>query len=824
MQTSPRAKQCRLSKGARASRPLFARCGRDALAPLACCALLFLSAALSPAAVITNAVSGPWNAGTTWVGGVVPTTGDQVVIAASNTVTIASDVDIGHSPDIGITNGTRLVDSPFPSSSTSAGAALCMKKGASLTVGAGQKLTVRGNLDLNSTLTLEAGAKLVFDTTLAPTPTETQYWMKIWPVTGGIGKLVCNGTAANPCRVESNPANHASIISGYNLYAVSANNGYINYTVVGDGAQIDADNTIFQGMGDGRFPAWSYRPGSATGVYRLADCVFDQCGRVLVNGAPGSITVPVTTSMERVRWTNSIPKAADFNTAGNWGILQTGAGNSAGTSCRLIQCDVDLNSLLFDLNGYTIEDCIFRGGAMGFTPGAANPAIPASFKRNLMRYVVVGGSRQNDKLVLPYGGTMEDCLIIHDYETPDNPHFMRVQYNTGHATVRGCIFWWSSTNGVVSDGGDGPMLWGASSGTRDDNSLLIERCIFLPNGRGPDARNCLSCNVTSGLMTNSTSTVSVVRNTSFGTQGVSFGETSTTLSGTIKEVKSNLFVGPADNSGTKMNDFGNGQTNVIAAADADYNCGWRQANGSNYIAGQTGKGYDKLKLEGDLAIGHHDIDDVDPQLVDAWRSPRKWSISQGGDGTMADVMNRLVPNGTATIQDLLDYIREGMRPKNPALKGAGDPADGSPDIGAVDLGSSAAYQSWADGYTWTMAESEPGVDFDGDGFANVAEFAAGTDPTNPVSLPAVQSGFINVGGQDMFAMSFRRRITDQLAAVSTASVDLQSWAGPNATPVPGTVLAAQIPDGSGFEIATYRAHDSLAGAARTFLRAEYSFP
>ncbi|MFZ4775111.1 MAG: hypothetical protein ACOYM3_07100 [Terrimicrobiaceae bacterium] len=787
---------------------------------------LLLSASVQ-AATITSTASGSWQAGATWVGGNVPQPGDQVVVAASHAVTIVADTDIGHSPDIGVPSPTNLLrpaDAPMPSSSSSAGAALCVKKGGALTVGAGKTLTVRGNLDLNSTLTLEAGAKLLFSTSLAADPAGAQYWMKIWPVTGGVGKLVCQGTAENPCRIESSPANHASIISGYNLYAVGANAGWINYTVVSDGAQVDAEHTVFEGMGDGKFPAWSYRPG-VTGTYKLTDCVFNKCGRVLVNGAPGGITVPVTTSMERVRWTNSIPKAADFNTTGNWGILQTGAGNAAGTNCRLIACDVDLNTILFDLNGYTIEDCVFRGGVLGLMLSNVNPAIPVSFKRNLLRYSVVDGSRQNDRLTLAYGGTMEDCLIIHDYDTPDNPHFLKVRYNTGAATVRGCIFWWSSNTGVVNDGGDGIFLFEPGSGGRESNSLLVEKCIVLPNGKGPDAARNESCNLTSGGMSGSANaTITVRRNTVFGSQGVSYGETFTVYPGTINSVKSNLFVGSDQNTGTKMNDFGHGEANVIAAADADYNAGWRMKNGSNYLAGQTGKGYDLLKLSGDLAIGRNDIDDQDPQLIDPWRTPRTWSTSLGGNGTMADAMDRLVPTGPWAIQDLLDYIREGMRPKNPALKGAGDPADGSPDIGAVDQGSSAAYQSWADGFAWTYTESQPTVDFDGDGFANAAEFAAGTDPMAAASRPAVASGMIDVSGTDMLAISFRRRTTSQIIAVAAASTDLTAWAGPESAPVPGTTLESQTPDGTGFELATYRLHDSLAGASKVFLRAEFRFP
>ena len=618
--------------------------------------VLSLVTGMGNAATIQSSTNGYWNAATTWSGGIVPQTGDLVVV--KNSLTVTQNVDIGNSTMI----------------RTNATASLIVQSTGGLNVSTGITLTVRGHLELNATLALAPGATLSFNTSAAADPAFAHYWMKIWPSGTNMGRLVARGTATNPCRIESVPTNGASIISGYSLYEVSAYNGLINYSKVSNGGQIDAEHTIFDSLGDGMFPAWSYIPGS-NGIYRLQDCVFNRCGRVLPNGA-AYIAVSYTTTFERVCWKNSIPKDPNFLTNGISGILQTGSSTGLLSACRLVQCDVDLNTLLYDLNGYTVEDCIFRGGTYGLTYAVP----PVSFKRNLMRF----DPSQSGWLTLRYGGTMEDCLIVHDYQTNDNPHMLIARYNTGPTAIRGCVFWFSSTNGVVTDGGDGVFLWNADSGTRDGNELLIEHCLFLPNGRGPDATRNLSCNLTSGVMLSTNSRVVVRCNTAYS-EGVSLGETSPTQPGTVKYMKSNLFVGPTDNSGTKMHDAGHGLTNPVAAADADYNAGFRLKNGTDYIAGVTGKGYDALKLSGDLAIGRHDLDDVDPQFIDPWRTPATWSLSLGGNGTMTDVMNRLRPSGTATLQDLLDYLREGFRPRNQLLRGAGDPANGSPDIGAVPL-------------------------------------------------------------------------------------------------------------------------------------------
>ena len=67
------------------------------------------------------------------------------------------------------------------------------------------------------------------------------------------------------------------------------------------------------------------------------------------------------------------------------------------------------------------------------------------------------------------------------------------------------------------------------------------------------------------------------------------------------------------------------------------------------------------------------------------RFSRPQASSLGAEENMESVMNLLIPTGTHSITELLDYIREGFRPQNSKLKGAGDPERSNPDIGAVKI-------------------------------------------------------------------------------------------------------------------------------------------
>jgi len=508
--------------------------------------------------------------------------------------------------------------------------------------------TCEGNIIASGTITLAAGAVLAMDTS---SPSEIQ-------LTPGstMAHLQVNGTASQHCLVRAIGACHTRITDNWQS---------------GSG-RVVATFCDFQRLGgDPDWRALQYKLSGSGEPCSFTDCTFNQCSQIKHDG---HFEVPAGAYVEFIRcvWTNSVKKT-NLGQWEEWDIVETWS--NYGTTFKLIHCDFDKRVGLHLPKDLEIEDCIFREGVHSYG-GEWWGGIYKSFKRNFIR-----GNDDQGYFVIGYGNTIEDCIIIIDDQagTGWNPHYGAISEGTGPVYIKGCIWWWSGSSPIAE--GDGFFIDPASSGTRADNEITFERNIFLPNALGPNGANNLTCTGFTILNTSTNKQVVFKKNTVFtgsGSGGLNLGETNPSTAGDMALVKSNLFVGGSTSTGLKMNNLGHCETDVFLAENVDYNASYRIADGAMYGNG-SGKGYGAFTFSGSNVVGEHDVDDVNPLFVDPFRTPTTWA------GSLDATMDRLSPGGGYAMSDLLFYLREGFRPQNAALVDAGDPADGSPDIGAVDI-------------------------------------------------------------------------------------------------------------------------------------------
>ncbi len=116
-----------------------------------------------------------------------------------------------------------------------------------------------------------------------------------------------------------------------------------------------------------------------------------------------------------------------------------------------------------------------------------------------------------------------------------------------------------------------------------------------------------------------------------------------------------------------------------------------------------------------------------------------------------------------------------------------------------------------------MAEplvSGPGVDFEFDGLVILMEFALGLDPKVADSSDAPSGVIVSDGGQDYFALSFRRLVgSSGLNYRVEASGDLLDWSEELTVQV-----GAPVDNGDGTETVTIRDDLPLSDHTRRFLR------
>ena len=594
------------------------------------------------ATTFTSTQNGSWSDALTWGGIGVPGNGDEVII--NHDITLNGNIVVGKS---------QAQNSPSPSILISG----------KLLLSGGSTLVCRGDIKLSpGELVLEAGATLELDASLSPKPDSTIYQLIISPTIGSNALLRAKGSLSFHCQIRSHSgAAPAQITDGG----------------VPCGGRIIANYCDFFDLNNFKtYIAWQYNPTTAIDTILLTNCVWQRCGeiRTLNNHLqPAGTYINFTSCI----WRNSLVNLADPWT----GIIILCS--DSGATAILRDCDFDRMINLLFARDYTIENNVFREGFYHVPYQWVNSKWK-SFKNNFVRFINDG-----DIAAYQYGCTIEDCFFIKDppgKPAYGNPHFPTIKNGNGTTIVRGCVFYYTAGSNYCE--GDANIVASPGSGLSSENKVIIERNIFLPNIQGPEGTNSIISSNGFGLVSSDTTLQLVFkRNTIYSSWvgGCNFGENISNAPGQIKYVKSNLFIGNPTSDGFKMHNLGKAVPDVILAAGADYNGGYRLASGSMYVPGVSGKGYEQIPLTGPTNIGQHDIDDTDPLFVDNTRTPISWDNITGGQGTMSGTMDKLSPGGGYTVQDVLEYIREGFRPQNSVFHNAGDPADSSPDIGAVDM-------------------------------------------------------------------------------------------------------------------------------------------
>jgi hypothetical protein len=275
-----------------------------------------------------------------------------------------------------------------------------------------------------------------------------------------------------------------------------------------------------------------------------------------------------------------------------------------------------------------------------------------------------------------------------------NPHLIQVSVGSGLVTVKGCVFECACPTNS-GDHGECVMVSPANSAACVDvtGNLLFDD--GNPHGWAATLFNVISGGYhgTVNLLHNTVWTTNVLR---YGLLGRTETSANVWANATVKH---NLVVKRGANGGRGLN------LQSVAANQlvyTDYNA-WFNIAPVGVVYYHVS--FDPPLVEGlDTGFGGHEAAlSVDPRFADPARSLKGWDASLGGPGTVAgaaaglllmngyDATGRgqnpsLIPAGY-TPSALVAWVREGFSPTNPALAGAGDPADGqpAPDIGAMPV-------------------------------------------------------------------------------------------------------------------------------------------
>lgn len=598
----------------------------------------------------TSTQTGNWNDTATWGGAAAPGDGDIAVISSGHTVTVTATQTVGDDTNLAITCvGNLTVNAP-----------LTIKSGTNAIAISQQR---------SSTVTVSRVGSNTGSITFNPASGVTPHWDT--PNTGsGTPSIVITGESGDRVPISTSLAR-------------SGNRCYFDFTAFAP--TIDWDFVAFTdmgGTGDTSSTRFISYTGQGSDSVMLDYCRFVTCGKVFFNFIA---VTGYTFDVKNCDW-RSGRHSHWFHAAGD--------NRDAAETRRFKDCtahDTSSRSILL-----RVPNLVCDGGAYSNTIIEINGGTFVTLSSNLLQNcaffddITINGQVQAST----DGPNITDNAFLTNC---DNPHSVSIVTGTPPRFA-------SIVQKNVADGFNLTPPTDAGDFVLSDGPVLIDRNI------------CINmCGVLFPVLFTTVS-VTARRNTCYRAAGSANAGESTGWANAVLRFTSNLFVsmgnGIHQDAGFASQQYFicdyNGFYDMTTAGNVDHPTADGGSPVNSYLgAASTAAWWNPSVTYGSTNNrGLHDVYG-DPQFVDSSRTAVSWYNSVfGSGGSYANVRAEMLKlNGTAAdgsdasftagfhTAAYVAYIRAGFTPQNSIYARAGDPADGSPDIGAVDFSTKAVFPS-----------------------------------------------------------------------------------------------------------------------------------
>jgi len=488
-------------------------------------------------------------------------------------------------------------------------AVITINSSKTLVITNGFTLTIRGNLAIaTSTLTLNAGAGIVFDNSASG-------GSPVYKLTGAsVPTLNCNGTSGSHCSLSC--ISGQTWILGQSWTALTAT--YTDFTRM-------ASQSV---------------TGFSTGANVFTHCTWTSCAEIGFVGGAGSLTL--TDNI----FTNSVA-ASSFNL--NY--------NSAGTT-RILTRNIADGLMTYQAGTFTVTSNCLGNGII-----CVAGATFASCRNNLLGINGANGSLFTDSIERNYFTTSG---------TGGNPHWVQPNAKIHDSSFNQNIF--DSNQPDVVDGGD--VFLCMTSSTSGGFQVIGNNNIVLPSSATNTSGTLVTlydAGSTFLSQWNRNTCNANMTTTAAGRLGVvDLAEANTGFAGQISVWKSNVGWGSSASQNYLVQRQTGNVKDIMTAVGADYNWTYNLSVGDNFRGYDDRAANNTLWTAGDAIATGVDVHQGtgNPQFYDSARNLPKWCFDRGyGTQTYTNALT-VIQNDLTKIPDLINYVFEGFRPQNLAMRNA----------------------------------------------------------------------------------------------------------------------------------------------------------